>query len=96
MSSKIAEARHKLRTKLAQVKADREQQELLKKNKGSCNHEWQMFKESIEIDYSVEAFDGEPRVYSGPAGPYFIVKACPKCKSKWYLDIKYRDGVRSL
>ena len=56
-----------------------------------CDHEWQTFKQSIKIDYSVKVLEGEYRHYSGPIGPYFIVKACPKCKTKHYEDMKYLD-----
>lgn len=85
----IRVARRKLSDRINQIRAERAQQELLRKSDGTgCDHEWKTYKQRIEIDHSVEVINDKPRDYTGPIAPYFIVKGCEKCKTKHYIDMK--------
>lgn len=84
----VRKLRNKLMDRISRAKADRQQQRLLVKNDGNlCEHEWKTYKQIIRIDHSVEVLKNQPRNYSGPVAPYFVVRACPKCKTKRYLDM---------
>lgn len=81
--------RKKLTDRLGQVIAKRQQQELLKKSGGSgCDHEWRTYRQAITIDWDVRVANNKTRDYCGPSAPYFVVKACPKCKTKRYIDMR--------
>lgn len=81
--------RKKLMDRLEQVRVKRQQQELLNKSGGSgCDHEWKVYRQNIRIDHGAEVIKDKPRSYTGPIAPYFVVKACEKCKIKLYIDMK--------
>lgn len=44
----------------------------------TCDHEWEVFKQSVAPD--------NPEYQGGAA--YFILRGCPKCTAKIYLDYK--------
>lgn len=78
--------RQKLQHKVDQAK-ERKTSQLSLDNTG-CDHEWKKYRQNIQIDWEASAIKGETRSYCGPPAPYFIVKACAKCKTKRYLDMK--------
>ncbi len=52
----------------------------------TCEHEWQFFKEQIQVDHVVKTLPGGHQAqYTGGAA-WFKVKACIKCHLKQYLD----------
>ena len=49
------------------------------RHKEPCHHDWQTYKESIKVD--------NPH-YDHTKQPYFIVRACPKCRTKRVIDYR--------